>query len=125
MDNYFSENCTTNHAPRRIWISLLGLIWDPELLLRYSHTVILENVFFSKVLVYRLGGSSCEVSIVNVASGVYQTLGSKHSTNVAGYLFTEELVKYFVTEFKRFGHFRCSQVHLSLSDINILVLRWK
>ena len=57
---------------------------------------------YSKVLVYRHGGSSLEVSVVNVISGMYSTLGFKTSTDATGYHFTELLIKYFAAEFKRY-----------------------
>ena len=61
--------------------------------------------YFSNVLVYRMGGSSADVSVLQVSSGVYQTLGSTNTSKVSGNAFTEKLMDYFATEFQRYFFF--------------------
>ena len=55
----------------------------------------------SLVLVYRLGGTSLDVSVVNVSNGLYQILAAEHINTIGGRHFTQHLVNHFITEFNR------------------------
>lgn len=51
------------------------------------------------VLVYRLGGTSCDVSIVKVAAGVFTVEESSHQTSIGGQYITKDLADYIAKEF--------------------------
>ena len=59
----------------------------------------------SNVLVYRLGGTTMDVTLFEVKSGMYRVLSSAYSDHSAGTEITKSLVKYFATEFKRYGQY--------------------
>ncbi|XP_067861141.1 heat shock 70 kDa protein 14 [Heptranchias perlo] len=55
----------------------------------------------SNVLVYKLGGSSLSVTIVEVNSGMYRVLASHADDSIGGECFTEALAQYLASEFQR------------------------
>ncbi|XP_033124875.1 heat shock 70 kDa protein 14-like [Anneissia japonica] len=55
----------------------------------------------SNVLVYRLGGTSLSVVVLNVNSGMYRILESHNQVNCGGTHFTNSLVEICADEFKR------------------------
>ena len=57
--------------------------------------------FDSSVLVYRLGGTSLDVSVVSVSNGMYQILATQHVDTIGGRHFTDLLVKHFMSEFDK------------------------
>ena len=54
------------------------------------------------MLVYRLGGTTMDVTALEVKSGMYRLLASAYSDQSAGTDITKALVKYFAAEFKRY-----------------------
>lgn len=56
---------------------------------------------FSYALVFRLGGTSCDASLVNVNCGMYNVIGEVQKTHFGANKFDEVLVKNFVAEFKK------------------------
>uniref|UniRef100_A0A4W3H4V7 Heat shock protein 14 n=1 Tax=Callorhinchus milii TaxID=7868 RepID=A0A4W3H4V7_CALMI len=55
----------------------------------------------SHVLVYKLGGSSLSVTVVEVNSGMYRVLASNTDDSIGGECFTEALAHYLSLEFQR------------------------
>ncbi|XP_078275556.1 heat shock 70 kDa protein 14 isoform X1 [Rhinoraja longicauda] len=55
----------------------------------------------SNVLVYKLGGSSLSVAVVEVNSGLYKVLASHADDSIGGECFTETLAQYLASEFQR------------------------
>uniref|UniRef100_UPI00398E32BC heat shock 70 kDa protein 14 n=1 Tax=Pristiophorus japonicus TaxID=55135 RepID=UPI00398E32BC len=55
----------------------------------------------SNALVYKLGGSSLSVTIVEVNSGMYRVLASHADDSIGGDCFTEALAQYLASEFQR------------------------
>ncbi|XP_077302021.1 heat shock 70 kDa protein 14-like [Arctopsyche grandis] len=51
------------------------------------------------VLIYRLGGSSCDVSVVRVVAGVFTIEESSHQTLIGGQYITKDLADYIAKEF--------------------------
>lgn len=51
------------------------------------------------VLVYRLGGTSCDAAVVRVAGGMYSIEGSVHNADIGGKCLTRELSDYIASEF--------------------------
>lgn len=56
---------------------------------------------FSNVLVYRLGGTTMDVTLSEVKCGMYRVLASAYSDQSAGTEITKSLVKHFAADFKR------------------------
>ena len=57
---------------------------------------------FSLVLVYRLGGSSVDATLVEVNSGMFRIIASKVDLNLGGDSFDEILMDLFSQEFYRY-----------------------
>ncbi|XP_044132694.1 heat shock 70 kDa protein 14 [Bufo gargarizans] len=53
------------------------------------------------VLVYKLGGTSLSVTMLEVNSGIYRVLATKTYDNIGGVCFTEALAQYLASEFQR------------------------
>jgi len=56
---------------------------------------------FSTVLVYRVGGTSQDVSIVTVTNGMYRIIAHHHDNTLGGQNFDEVILQYLANEFKR------------------------
>ncbi len=57
---------------------------------------------FSNVLVYRLGGSTYECSIIRTIGGCFQTLVSTHGFENSGDAFTDLLTDLIAEEFQKY-----------------------
>lgn len=55
----------------------------------------------SNVLVFKLGGTSLSLSIMEVNSGMYRVLSTNTSDNIGGAHFTDSLAQYLASEFQR------------------------
>ncbi|KAL6077229.1 hypothetical protein STEG23_037684 [Scotinomys teguina] len=55
----------------------------------------------SNVLVFKLGGTSLSLSVMEVNSGMYRVLSSNSDDNIGGAHFTETLAQYLASEFQR------------------------
>ncbi|XP_071082018.1 heat shock 70 kDa protein 14-like [Haliotis cracherodii] len=55
----------------------------------------------SYALVYRLGGTSSDATVLKIENGMYRVCSSTADTQFGGNQFTEVLLKYLATEFKR------------------------
>ncbi|KAG9489939.1 heat shock 70 kDa protein 14 [Eleutherodactylus coqui] len=55
----------------------------------------------SNVLVYKLGGTSLCVTMIEVNSGIYRVLATKTYDDIGGLCFTEALAQYLASEFQR------------------------
>nr|XP_048316806.1 heat shock 70 kDa protein 14 isoform X1 [Myodes glareolus] len=55
----------------------------------------------SHVLVFKLGGTSLSLSVMEVNSGMYRVLSTNSNDNVGGAHFTETLAQYLASEFQR------------------------
>ncbi|XP_075713502.1 heat shock 70 kDa protein 14 [Rhinoderma darwinii] len=55
----------------------------------------------SNVLVYKLGGISLSVTMIEVNSGIYRVLATKTYNNIGGVCFTEALAQHLASEFQR------------------------
>ncbi|XP_074644816.1 heat shock 70 kDa protein 14-like isoform X3 [Tubulanus polymorphus] len=56
---------------------------------------------FGNVIVYKMGGSSLHLTIVNVSNGLYRIISSIENDYIGGSLFDQVLVDHFVGEFKK------------------------
>ncbi|KAL4226022.1 Heat shock protein ssb1 [Mactra antiquata] len=88
-------------AANEAGFNVLRLISEPSAAL-LAYDIGQNDITYNRsVLVYRMGGLSSEVSIVNVHNGMYRILTDVTNSNVGGDMFTNELCKHLVTEFKR------------------------
>ncbi|XP_068132257.1 heat shock 70 kDa protein 14 [Hyperolius riggenbachi] len=55
----------------------------------------------SNVLVYKLGGTSLSVTMIDVNSGIYRVLATKTYDDIGGVCITEALAQYLASEFQR------------------------
>lgn len=55
----------------------------------------------SNVLVFKLGGTSLSLSVMEVNSGMYRVLSTNTSDNIGGAHFTDTLAQYLASEFQR------------------------
>lgn len=55
----------------------------------------------SHVLVYKLGGASLSVTVMQVNGGIFQVLNSHTDHSIGGESFTEALAQHLAAEFKR------------------------
>ncbi|XP_078010825.1 heat shock 70 kDa protein 14 isoform X2 [Phascolarctos cinereus] len=55
----------------------------------------------SNVLVYKLGGTSLSISVIEVNSGMYRVLATNTDDSIGGVYFTEALAHYLASEFQR------------------------
>lgn len=95
---YFSQS-----VRQRVWdclenagFSVLQLISEPSAAaLAYR----LDESDNSKVLVYRVGGVSCDATILQIHNGLYEILATVHYPNLGGNYFTKLLTEYIAKEF--------------------------
>ncbi|XP_050180854.1 heat shock 70 kDa protein 14 [Myiozetetes cayanensis] len=55
----------------------------------------------SNVLVYKLGGTSLSITVVEVNSGIYRVLATNTDDSIGGVCFTEALAQHLASEFQR------------------------
>lgn len=56
---------------------------------------------YSHVLVYKLGGTSLSVTVLQVNGGIFRVLNTHTDHSIGGESFTEALAQHLATEFKR------------------------
>lgn len=54
-----------------------------------------------KILVYDLGGGTFDISVLEIADGVFQVLATGGNTHLGGDNFDEKIIEYLVSEFKK------------------------
>jgi heat shock protein 1/8 len=82
----------------------------------YSSIKTSLTIFFSNVLVYRLGGSTYECSILRMVGGCIRTLVSSYGFEHCGDAFTDIVMNIIVDEFQKYVDFS----FLSSSDFFFL-----
>lgn len=71
------------------------------LCLRMQNCVRCEFFNCSYCLVYRLGGETLDVTVVQVSAGMYTISGTVHKSNLGGNKFTRILADYLAGEFRQ------------------------
>lgn len=59
------------------------------------------NVCFSHVLVYKLGGTSLNVTVLQINGGLIRVVSTYMDHGIGGESFTQALVQHLASEFKR------------------------
>jgi molecular chaperone DnaK (HSP70) len=65
------------------------------------NVVLYEQFGCSCCLVYRLGGETLDVTVVQVNAGMYTICGTMHRSNLGGNMFTRILADYLASEFRQ------------------------
>jgi len=60
-----------------------------------------RNTKEMNVLVYDLGGGTCDISLLNISDGVFEVLGSAGNTHLGGSDFDNRLIGYCINDFKK------------------------
>lgn len=53
------------------------------------------------MLVYRLGGTSCDVTVIAVNGGMYRVVAVENDSSLGGIKFDELLAQHLASEFKK------------------------
>ncbi|XP_028670924.1 heat shock 70 kDa protein 14 [Erpetoichthys calabaricus] len=89
------------HAAEAAGFNVLRLIHEPSAaLLAYG---IAQDTPSGKshALVYKLGGTSLSVTLIEVNSGIYRVLATQTDDSIGGECFTEALAQHLASEFQR------------------------
>lgn len=54
------------------------------------------------MLVYKLGGTSLSITVIEVNSGIYRVLATNTDDSIGGVCFTEALAQHLASEFQRY-----------------------
>jgi len=68
---------------------------------RQCSVVVYDQCRCSQCLVYRLGGETLDVTVVQVNAGMYTISGTVHKSNLGGNKFTRILADYLAGEFRQ------------------------
>lgn len=70
------------------------------------------------VLIYDLGGSTMDISILNISDGVFQVITSAGNTHLGGIDFDNKIVEYSLKEFNKIN-----SLSVDISDLNLVSLQ--
>ncbi|XP_029681129.1 heat shock 70 kDa protein 14 [Takifugu rubripes] len=100
-------------------LNVLRLIHEPAAALLAYNIGQNSSSGRSHVLVYKLGGASLSVTVMQVNGGIYRVLNTHTDPSVGGESFTEALAQHLATEFKRtFKHDVSSNARAMLKLMN-------
>ncbi|XP_060048191.1 heat shock 70 kDa protein 14 isoform X2 [Erinaceus europaeus] len=88
-------------AARAAGFNVLRLIHEPSAALLAYGIGQDSPTGKSNILVFKLGGTSLSISIIEVNSGIYRVLSTNTDDNIGGIHFTETLAQYLASEFQR------------------------
>ncbi|XP_064140949.1 heat shock 70 kDa protein 14 isoform X1 [Loxodonta africana] len=88
-------------AARAAGFNVLRLIHEPSAALLAYGIGQDSPTEKSYILVFKLGGTSLSVSVMEVNSGIYRVLSTNTDENIGGAHFTETLAQYLASEFQR------------------------
>uniref|UniRef100_A0A6I8R1T5 Heat shock 70 kDa protein 14 n=1 Tax=Xenopus tropicalis TaxID=8364 RepID=A0A6I8R1T5_XENTR len=80
---------------KSLYILSVCLAYVPKQKVRF------DFFFSSNVLVYKLGGTSLSVTVIEVNSGIYRVLATSTYDDIGGICFTEALAQHLASEFQR------------------------
>ena len=61
----------------------------------------MDSFFSRTVVVYRLGGTSLDVTVLVVSGGMYRVVAAEHDTSIGGIKFDKLLAQHLAGEFQR------------------------
>ncbi|KAM6216206.1 heat shock 70 kDa protein 14 [Rhynchocyon petersi] len=88
-------------AARAAGFNVLRLIHEPSAALLAYGIGQDSPTEKSNILVFKLGGTSLSISVMEVNSGMYRVLSTNTNGNIGGAHFTETLANYLASEFQR------------------------
>jgi len=99
----FSEEQTLGlrEAAESVGCNILRVISEPAAALHAYGIGQADTKADCKVLVYRLGGSSTDATLLEVKDGMYRSIAQKVDKHFGADDFSDQLVKNFVQDFKR------------------------
>uniref|UniRef100_A0A674P6C0 Heat shock 70 kDa protein 14 n=1 Tax=Takifugu rubripes TaxID=31033 RepID=A0A674P6C0_TAKRU len=99
-------------------LNVLRLIHEPAAALLAYNIGQNSSSGRSHVLVYKLGGASLSVTVMQVNGGIYRVLNTHTDPSVGGESFTEALAQHLATEFNTFKHDVSSNARAMLKLMN-------
>ena len=94
-----AQRQATRNAGILAGLNVLSLINEPS---AAAMAYGLDQTTDQKVLIYDLGGSSFDVSILNISSGIFEVLATTGDSRLGGDNFDNEIVEYLIDSFKAF-----------------------
>ncbi|KAM8803600.1 heat shock 70 kDa protein 14 isoform 1-T1 [Rhynchonycteris naso] len=88
-------------AARAAGFNVLRLIHEPSAALLAYGIGQDSPIGKSNILVFKLGGTSLSISVMEINSGLYRVLSTNTDDNIGGIHFTETLAQHLASEFQR------------------------
>ncbi|XP_066135348.1 heat shock 70 kDa protein 14 [Saccopteryx bilineata] len=88
-------------AARAAGFNVLRLIHEPSAALLAYGIGQDSPIGKSNILVFKLGGTSLSISVMEINSGLYRVLSTNTDANIGGIHFTETLAQHLASEFQR------------------------
>ncbi|XP_006066068.2 heat shock 70 kDa protein 14 isoform X1 [Bubalus bubalis] len=95
------QKSALGEAARAAGFNVLRLIHEPSAALLAYGIGQDSPTGKSNILVFKLGGTSLSISVMEVNSGIYRVLSTNTDNNIGGIHFTETLAQYLASEFQR------------------------
>ncbi|XP_061292079.1 heat shock 70 kDa protein 14 isoform X1 [Bos javanicus] len=95
------QKSALGEAARAAGFNVLRLIHEPSAALLAYGIGQDSPTGKSNILVFKLGGTSLSISVMEVNSGIYRVLSTNTDDNIGGTHFTETLAQYLASEFQR------------------------
>ncbi|XP_036763946.2 heat shock 70 kDa protein 14 [Manis pentadactyla] len=95
------QKSALGEAARAAGFNVLRLIHEPSAALLAYGIGQDSPTGKSNILVFKLGGTSLSISVMEVNSGIYRVLSTNTDDNIGGIHFTETLAQYLASEFHR------------------------
>ncbi|XP_027832458.1 heat shock 70 kDa protein 14 isoform X5 [Ovis aries] len=95
------QKSALGEAARAAGFNVLRLIHEPSAALLAYGIGQDSPTGKSNILVFKLGGTSLSISVMEVNSGLYRVLSTNTDNNIGGTHFTETLAQYLASEFQR------------------------
>ncbi|XP_052506636.1 heat shock 70 kDa protein 14 isoform X2 [Budorcas taxicolor] len=95
------QKSALGEAARAAGFNVLRLIHEPSAALLAYGIGQDSPTGKSNILVFKLGGTSLSISVMEVNSGIYRVLSTNTDNNIGGTHFTETLAQYLASEFQR------------------------
>ncbi|XP_059515860.1 heat shock 70 kDa protein 14 isoform X4 [Myotis daubentonii] len=95
------QKSALGEAARAAGFNVLRLIHEPSAALLAYGIGQESPAGKSNILVFKLGGTSLSISVMEVNSGIYRVISTNTDDNIGGTQFTETLAQHLASEFQR------------------------
>lgn len=96
-----SQRQATKDAGKIAGLEVLRIINEPTAAALAYGLDKTENTDGQKILVYDLGGGTFDISVLEIADGVFQVLATAGNNRLGGDDFDNKIIEYLVSEFKK------------------------